>query len=433
DSQAPLAPAAQVVIASAPGSLVVGDTVRLTALVLGAGGDTLEDRIVVWASSDPGVASVSASGLVSAVSGGDVQISAASEAVAGTVPITAVDPLVATQIFAGGVSTNSCAILPGGSVRCWGQNFSGALGLGVSGGVFTVPTPQQAGPIQQVAVGESHGCSLSQGGAVACWGSNPFGGVGDSTTNIRVLPVNVAGGGGYTEIGAGVWLSCGIRNGDWVCWGNFSPGSLYPIVVGSGPYHGLRVGEGHGCALRTDGSAWCFGVGFAGQLGDDGSSYQSTPVAVAGNHHFATLAAGGRHTCGIDSLGGSWCWGANLGGQLGDGTTATQSHPVAVTGAPAFASIAAGGQHSCGLTPAGVAWCWGDNSSGQLGDGTTTNRPQPVTIGGTLRFSQLAAGAVHTCGVAQDGRVYCWGGNYLGSLGDGTTTDRQTPTLVHAS
>jgi hypothetical protein len=433
ESQAPLAPAAEVIVTPAPGALIVGDTLRLRVRVLDAQGDSLQGRTVAWASSDPDIATVSATGLVTAVAGGAVVISAASEAIAGAISVTIVAPLSATAVFSGSQSAGTCAILAGGSVRCWGPNFSGALGIGVVGGVFTVPVPQQAGPVPRIALGQSHGCGIAQGDALSCWGGNVFGEVGDSSRIPRVLPVPVRGGGGYTEVGTGFWLSCGLRTGDWYCWGSFLPASNVPLLIGSGPYHGLGVGESHACALQVDDTAWCAGSGFVGQLGDDGTSYQSAPVPVAGGHHFASLALGGRHTCGIDLAGATWCWGVNLQGALGDGTTADRSHPVAVTGGPVFASLSAGGGHSCGLTSAGVAWCWGDNSSGQLGDGTTTGRLVPTAIGGTLRFIRLAAGAVHTCGIAVDGRVYCWGNNDQGSLGDGSTTGRPLPTLVHAS
>ncbi len=433
DSQAPLAPAAGLIVTPAPAGLVLGDTLRLQATVLDAQGDTLKGRIVAWASSDPGVATVSPSGLITAVAGGTATISAATEAIAGSVPVTIVAPLTATEVYSGSASFGSCAKLAGGSVRCWGQNTGAAIGIGVTGGFFLIPVLQQGGPVQSDALGEAHGCSLAPNGDVRCWGQNLWGEVGDSSLLTRVQPVAVKSGGGFTAIGAGRSISCGLRPNEWLCWGNIVPSSRAPAPIAAGSYHGLAVGESHSCALMDDGTAWCVGSDFNGQLGDDGAGYQVVPVAVAGGQHFTSLSLGGRHSCGIDSIGGSWCWGNNSQGALGDGSTTDRGHPVAVSAAPVFTSLAAGDTHTCGLTSAGVAWCWGDNSSGQLGDGTTTQRPQPVSVGGALRFSQLAAGAAHTCGVALDGRVYCWGNNDVGSLGDGTTILRLTPTLVHAS
>ena len=427
DSQEPLAPAAQIVVSPQPGTLVVGDTLQLVVRVLNAQGDTLGGRIVVWASSDPGVATVSSDGLVTVLSSGTAEISAASEAVAGSVTLAAVAPLLAVRLAARGGHT--CAIDTAGAAWCWGDNFQGGLGLGFTGGNVTLPAWQQAGPLLGIGLGEQHGCAIGQGGVLRCWGSNDDGEVGDSTLQNRLTPVPVAGGAGYTAFAGGYHSSCGLRAGAWVCWGGLT-GIRFPSVMVSGSYTALDMGESHSCALRVDGAAYCLGADYNGELGDSGTGFQLAAVTVLGGHHFATIALGFRHSCGIDSLGGAWCWGANDQGQLGDGGQQDRPAPVAVSGVPSLKGLAAGSAHTCGLALDGTAWCWGFNGDGEIGDGTTTARLQPVAIGGSLRFIQLAAGWGHTCGIAPNGRVYCWGLNAFGALGDGSTTTRTTPTIV---
>jgi alpha-tubulin suppressor-like RCC1 family protein/uncharacterized protein YjdB len=92
--------------------------------------------------------------------------------------------------------------------------------------------------------------------------------------------------------------------------------------------------------------------------------------------------------------------------------------------------IASGGSHSCALADNGSAFCWGWNLYGQLGDGTTVSRSEPVAVSGNLSFSSIVSGNLHTCALTLLGRAYCWGANSLGRLGDGTTTQRLVPTPV---
>src|SRR5262245_20033094 len=44
----------------------------------------------------------------------------------------------------------------------------------------------------------------------------------------------------------------------------------------------------------------------------------------------APLAVGSDHACAIRADGSLWCWGSNKGGQLGDGTKVSRSAPVRV-------------------------------------------------------------------------------------------------------
>src|SRR5512146_2548473 len=54
----------------------------------------------------------------------------------------------------------------------------------------------------------------------------------------------------------------------------------------------VSAGRDHTCALARDGSAYCWGSGVAGQLGDSARQAVLTPTAVAGGLHFAAIAAG---------------------------------------------------------------------------------------------------------------------------------------------
>jgi uncharacterized protein YjdB len=72
-------PTVSIIIAPASASLAVGGTQQLTATLKDAAGNVLENRPVFWSSSDPAVATVTASGLVTAIAAGSATISAASQ------------------------------------------------------------------------------------------------------------------------------------------------------------------------------------------------------------------------------------------------------------------------------------------------------------------------------------------------------------------
>src|SRR5206468_1460167 len=72
-------PVAAVTVSPASARLVVGGTRQLSAVTKDAAGNTLTGRVVTWSSSNPAVATVSASGLVSGVAAGSASITATSE------------------------------------------------------------------------------------------------------------------------------------------------------------------------------------------------------------------------------------------------------------------------------------------------------------------------------------------------------------------
>ena len=93
-------PVATVTVAPASLSLTVGQTGQLTATLRDAGGNTLTGRTVTWSSNQPSQATVSGSGLVTAVGAGTATITATSEGQSGTASVTVTTVPVATVTVA---------------------------------------------------------------------------------------------------------------------------------------------------------------------------------------------------------------------------------------------------------------------------------------------------------------------------------------------
>jgi alpha-tubulin suppressor-like RCC1 family protein len=91
-------------------------------------------------------------------------------------------------------SRHSCALLKGGAVKCWGVNDVGQLGLGdtqdrgAAGGHMGDALPKvDLGPgavVTAIAASGNHTCALLDDHSIRCWGDNQYGqlGIGDTST-----------------------------------------------------------------------------------------------------------------------------------------------------------------------------------------------------------------------------------------------------------
>ena len=474
---------ASVAVTPTAANLMVGDTARLVATVKDASGNVLTARVVTWASSNPTVATVSGTGLVTAVQANahQVMITATSETVSGSagITVTAPEPTVSFATVEAG-AYHTCGRTTAGAAYCWGDNGAAQLGIGALSPAITTTLQAVRGSrtLTSVSVGGIHACGLTAGGAAYCWGADLYGGLGGGAPGPEICsssqfpcssaPLAVAGGLTFSSLSAGWGPTCALTaNGTAYCWGDNSDGDLgvgtntgslqtcsigacsyTPLAVAGGlAFTTLGAGNFHACGLTTSGAAYCWGDNSTGELGigvnvaPDTCAIgpcSRTPVAVAGGLTFTALNVGTQHTCARATDGSWYCWGLNNYGQLGTGATGPEqcagapcsSTPVAVSAGINLTAVVAGRRHSCGVTLAGAAYCWGENVYGQLGDGSTTNSLTPVVVAGGRTFTSLSPFSFHTCGLTTAGVAYCWGSNSNGELGDGTTTSSTVPVRV---
>ena len=288
---------------------------------------------------------------------------------------------------------HTCAILEDGKVKCWGGNDEwGQLGDEAKDDKL-IPTPVQGltGAIA-VTAGERYTCALLEGGTVKCWGANGYGQLGDGTVgNFKSTPTSVKDLTGAIAVTAGKAYTCALLEGGKVkCWGSNWHGQLgdgtkvdkltpTPVKDLTGAI-AVTADGAHTCALLEGGKVKCWGYKWEGELGDEAKDDKLTPTSVQNLTGAIDVTGGYWHTCALLEDGTVKCWGSNWEGELGNGTTGNKLTPTPVQGLTGAIAVTAGDWHTCALLEYGTLKCWGDNSSGQLGNGTTGYSPTPVEV-----------------------------------------------------
>lgn len=338
-------------------------------------------------------------------------------------PVPVQSPFNADVIDVSAGYTHSCLVRRNYDVYCWGKNDRGQLGIGgpTDGGAPNALAPSLAASnVVRVGVAGWHTCALTTLGEVRCWGDNYYGALGDGTFERSSTYVTVKGLSNVVSLGVGVMHVCAATaQGHVLCWGRAVFGELGYAVAGTngspdpndpgsplatkvdGPTNVGEVvaGEDHTCANTKEGKVLCWGRNDHAQLGDGTTSFsRMQPAEVKGASpddvtYAFHLSAGNFTSCATFTGDMVRCWGENTFGQLGNGNTNPggnmPSPPV-----PGLRDIArtATNEHTCAWrkdlpqSPRKL-YCWGRNDKGQLGLGHTSDyelQPQEVTFPAAL-------------------------------------------------
>jgi alpha-tubulin suppressor-like RCC1 family protein len=175
----------------------------------------------------------------------------------------------------------------GGDMICgWGSNLGSALS-GAAMTTFATPSCFSLASVLQPLLGRGYGCARLASGTVQCWG---------------------------VQIGSDTIIS--------------PPGMAVPGVVATS----LGGGMGHACVRDVNGNVRCWGFNSFGALGDGSSTDSTIPTTVVDAQGTAlegvlsggiTISAEAQHSCAILNDGSLYCWGWNYKGQVGNGVSDT--------------------------------------------------------------------------------------------------------------
>jgi alpha-tubulin suppressor-like RCC1 family protein len=136
---------------------------------------------------------------------------------------------------------HTCALTTAGSVQCWGWNAAGQLGDDTT---TNRPAPVNVtglgSGVTAITAGDTHTCAISgnvAGGtsSLRCWGDNRFGQLGVGSTDNYTTPVQVGGfTSGVQAADAGGAHTCAVTAGGQLkCWGRNAAGQLGNFTIGA--------------------------------------------------------------------------------------------------------------------------------------------------------------------------------------------------------
>jgi len=368
------------------------------------------------------------------------------------------------------------ALKSDGTLWAWGLNLQGNLGNGTTSSVNPNPTPVQvqglSGTIKQIAAGVGTAIVLTQTDpqdptttTAWLWGNNNSGQIGDGTTTIRSLPVQLmVSGNPLTDIktiisGSNTFAAL-TNDRKLYTWGDNRYGQTgnQSLSVGSGssftntPYLAMEnvVKAFMGSysrqiyTIKADGNLWMWGDDSFGQLGianTNANAVQKSPLKMGAIKDIASVVGSAQGTAILKTDGSIITAGYNLNGQLGNGSASFATYnPYHMLSVPPAAAISvslantgyAGKNSYLLLADDGTVWAWGSNYQCEMGmsdkSGTKLLFNSPVQVAPTKlkNIVAISRGGFHSLALADDGTVWAWGKNSSGQLGNGSASS--TPT-----
>ncbi len=286
--------------------------------------------------------------------------------------------------------SHTAALLADGTMRTWGYNVSGQLGttsnVGTINGISVPVTPDITNAVA-ISCGYYYTAALLADGTMRTWGANNYGQLGISNTTDQTAPVT-------PDISNVIAITCGgfhtaalLANGTMRTWGLNNYGQLgisnttaqsVPVSVSLTNVVAIACGATHTAALLANGTMRTCGWNLYGQLGHF-LGYENNRDGV---DRFYPVAASNLSNAVAIS-----CTGDNTAALLADGTVKrcgllvpNTCNMTAVSNLSNVVGIACGGNHTATLIADNTMRTWGANNYGQLGNSNTTAQTTPVSV-----------------------------------------------------
>lgn len=145
---------------------------------------------------------------------------------------------------------------------------------------------------------------------------------------------------------------------------------------------------------------------------------------------FVQVARGSDHACAIRGDGTLWCWGVAHGQRAAQSGIRqelryTDGRYERVGTDSDWEAISGDTGVSCGIRKGGSLWCWGDNACGSVGAlsriqmekyctplGHPPETPvvtEPTEVAPGTKWKRVTAGSLTSCGIKEDGSWWCGG------------------------
>jgi alpha-tubulin suppressor-like RCC1 family protein len=362
-------------------------------------------------------------------------------------PVLVPDIDDAIEVSAGKVS--ACALRASGEVLCWGQNGFGQIGDGTTNSTNLAVAVEGLGPHGTCAAcDDQNPCTINYCVPDAQCASEAVPDGTPCSTDMMCAAGECSESSPipHNTIAVGEYFAAAVRiDGTVVTWGGNTHGQLGSgelntllrtapnDVVGLSDVVSLVSGDDHLCALTSNATVYCWGLGNNGQLGNGGNIASPSVTAVSNLNDVVQIAASASSTCALKSNGSVWCWGLNLQKQLGTpAANVLENIPIQVDSITDAVRIGSGSEHFCAIRKGGELRCWGQGSGGSLGNGSSNNADTPVVvfpgIAGLRHTTSITGGGNLTCALnAVDNSPVCWGSASYGQLGDNSGSSSVTP------